>query len=345
MSAGKRIGYIRVSTVEQNGDRQLDGMQLDKIFTDKASGKDTNRPEFQNMIDFVRDGDELFVHSMDRLARNLDDLRKVVKELTDRGVKVHFVKENLTFNGDDNPMSVLLLSVMGAFAEFERSIIKERQREGIEIAKKKGVYKGRKPVLSEDEIEALRQRAASGEKIAHIARKYGITRQSVYNYLPAAAAKQSNTAEDESKVAPDDLNACKRCGAAPICKHDKDSKNPPNQRYWYECEKCNTWSGYAKTRQQAAGEWNYKQMKRRDPMSPPSGLNPCKQCGGDPVCRHKNAGDVTKPRKLLYWYLCERCNMLGNFGNTQKQAAGEWNYSQRKARDSGLDLELIIKRD
>src|ERR1700739_4006299 len=135
---GQRIGYQRVSTVDQNTDRQLDGVGLDKVFTDKASGKDTDRPELSRALDYVRDGDTLVVHSMDRLARNLEDLRRVVRELTGSGVKVEFVKESLTFSGDDSPMNTLLLSMLGAVAEFERSMILERQREGIAIAKAGG---------------------------------------------------------------------------------------------------------------------------------------------------------------------------------------------------------------
>ena len=144
---GQRIGYQRVSTVDQNTDRQLDGVELDKVFTDKASGKDANRPELHVRIEYVRDGDTLVVHSMDRLARNLEDLRRIVRELTGQGVRVEFVKENLTFAGDDSPMNTLLLSMLGAVAEFERSMILERQREGIALAKAAGKYKGRKASL------------------------------------------------------------------------------------------------------------------------------------------------------------------------------------------------------
>lgn len=131
MMKGQKIGYVRVSSLEQNETRQLEGEKLDRIFTDKASGKDTNRPQLQELLQFVREGDTVFVHSMDRLARNLDDLRQLVKKLTNKGICIYFVKEGLTFNGEDSPMSNLLLSVMGAFAEFERALIKERQREGI----------------------------------------------------------------------------------------------------------------------------------------------------------------------------------------------------------------------
>src|SRR6195952_5724287 len=111
MAKGQQIGYTRVSTVEQNNARQLDGLTLDRTFADKASGKDTKRPQLEAALAFVREGDTLVVHSMDRLARNLDDLRKIVLSLTKRGVKVQFIKESLTFTGEDSPMANLLLSV------------------------------------------------------------------------------------------------------------------------------------------------------------------------------------------------------------------------------------------
>jgi DNA invertase Pin-like site-specific DNA recombinase len=159
---GKRVGYTRVSTVDQNAERQLDGVQVDKTFTDKASGKDTNRPQFQAALEYLREGDVLVVHSMDRLARNLDDLRRIVADLTARGIVIEFVKEQLTFNGDDSALSRMLLSVMGAFAEFERALLKERQREGIALAKRAGVYKGRKPAPSDEQAAVLRDRVKSG---------------------------------------------------------------------------------------------------------------------------------------------------------------------------------------
>ncbi len=180
---GKRIGYVRVSTVDQNEARQLDGVELDKIFTDKASGKDAKRPQLQAALEYLRDGDVLVIHSMDRLARNLDDLRKIVSDLTTRGVMVSFVKEGLMFTGDDSAMSKLLLSVMGAFAEFERSLLKERQREGIAIAKKAGVYKGRKPSLTPEQVLMLRARVTAGEKRAGLAREFGISRETLYQYM------------------------------------------------------------------------------------------------------------------------------------------------------------------
>ena len=179
----KNIGYIRVSSLEQNPERQLEGMALDKVFVDKASGKDTQRPELCALLDYVRDGDHVSVHSMDRLARNLDDLRSIVLQLNQRQISLHFLKEQLTFNGEDAPMSTLLLSIMGAFAEFERSLIKERQREGIALAKRKGVYKGRKRVLSPNQVLDLHQRVAAGVKKSEVAKEMGISRETLYQYL------------------------------------------------------------------------------------------------------------------------------------------------------------------
>ena len=185
-SKGQRIGYVRVSSTDQNTARQLDGLTLDRTFTDQVSGKDMARPALDELLRFVREGDTVTVHSMDRLARNLDDLRRLVKDLTGRGVNVQFIKEGLTFTGDDSPMATLLLSVMGAFAEFERALIRERQREGIEAAKKKGgVYTGRKPSLTPAQVTDLKARAAAGEKKATLAREFGISRETVYQYLNA----------------------------------------------------------------------------------------------------------------------------------------------------------------
>lgn len=124
---GKRIGYIRVSSFEQNPERQLDGIKLNKCFIDKASGKDVMRPQLLAMLNYIREGDTVIIHSMDRLARNLDDLRRLVHDITAQKICIQFLKENLTYSGDDTAMSKFLLSVMGAFAEFERSLIKERQ--------------------------------------------------------------------------------------------------------------------------------------------------------------------------------------------------------------------------
>jgi DNA invertase Pin-like site-specific DNA recombinase len=183
---GKRIGYVRVSSVGQSVARQLEGLELDKVFTDRASGKDVKRPQLQAALEYVRDGDVLVVHSMDRLARNLVDLRRLVEDLTGRSVQVHFLKEHLTFTGEDTSAAKLLLNVMGAVAEFERSLLKERQLEGIALAKKAGIYKGRKPSLTPERAAELRARVARGEKRAALAREFGISRETLYQYAPVA---------------------------------------------------------------------------------------------------------------------------------------------------------------
>lgn len=183
---GQTVGYVRVSTVEQNTGRQLEGHQLDRVFVDHASGRDTSRPELAALLRFVREGDVVLVHSLDRLARNLDDLRRVVADLTGRGVTVTFVKEQLTFTGEDSPLAHLLLSVMGAFAEFERALIRERRREGIELAKARGAYRGRRPSLTPDQARQLQARAAAGESKTALAATFGISRETVYQYLRSA---------------------------------------------------------------------------------------------------------------------------------------------------------------
>ena len=180
---GQRVGYVRVSSVDQNTVRQLDGVEVDEKFTDKASGKDTHRPQLQAALKHVRNGDVLVVHSMDRLARSLGDLLALVKELTGRGVSVEFVKEHLEFTGDDSPMSKLMLAVMGAAAEFERDMIKERQREGIAAAKARGEHLGRKAILNPKQVKELQRRVKAGEDKTALAKEFGISRPSVYRYI------------------------------------------------------------------------------------------------------------------------------------------------------------------
>lgn len=185
--AGQIVGYLRVSSLDQKELRQLDGITLDKRFVDKVSGKDLHRPELEQLTGYVREGDTVICHSMDRLARNLDDLRKVVLGFTDRGIHVRFEKENLTFTGEDSPMSHLLLSVMGAFAQFERDLIRERQREGIALAKlREGAYVGRKPCLSSSQAKDLRRRVAAGESKTALAGELGISRMTLYRYAAGA---------------------------------------------------------------------------------------------------------------------------------------------------------------
>lgn len=182
-----KIGYRRVSSVDQNPERQLEGLALDKIFQDKVSGKSLDRPELKKAIEFCREGDELFVHSIDRLARNLTDLKSIIDLLTAKKVKVHFLTENLIFDGNQTALSTFLLHVMGAFAEFERSLIRERQREGIRIAKEKGKYP-RKPRLADEQIKELLSLVDQGIPKQRIANKFSISRWMVYFYI-----KNSNT--------------------------------------------------------------------------------------------------------------------------------------------------------
>jgi DNA invertase Pin-like site-specific DNA recombinase len=184
--SGQRVGYIRVSSAGQNPERQLEGLEVDRVFTDTVSGKSIERSALSALLGFVRDGDVVIVHSMDRLARNLDDLRRLVRELTARGVQVHFIKEQLSFTGEHSPMAELLLSVLGAFAEFERALIRERQAEGIALAKARGAYRGRKRSLTPTQVTELRTRVAAGEPKASLARELGISRQTLYQYLRPA---------------------------------------------------------------------------------------------------------------------------------------------------------------
>jgi DNA invertase Pin-like site-specific DNA recombinase len=190
------FGYIRVSTYDQNMDRQLDGVHLDKIYKDAVSGKDTNRPELQKCISCLDAGDTLHVHSIDRLTRNLRDLLHLLEEMVMRGVTVKFHKEKLTFSSDASPFQTLHLQIIGAVAEFERAFTRERQREGIAIAKAKGKYKGRKSALSDTQVEEIALRLRNNECISHVAREYGISRQTVYRHL-----RHLKTAEDSTRQA------------------------------------------------------------------------------------------------------------------------------------------------
>jgi DNA invertase Pin-like site-specific DNA recombinase len=162
----------------------LDGLVLDKCFEDKLSGKDTNRPQLQAAVEYCREGDTFVCHSMDRLARNLSDLLALVQRLTSKAVAVQFVKENLTFTASKaDPIATLLLQLLGSFAEFERSLIRERQREGIALARARGAYTGRKRALTPEKAAELRRRAAAGEQKSALATEYRISRESVYTYL------------------------------------------------------------------------------------------------------------------------------------------------------------------
>ena len=185
MGNTQKIGYIRVSTVDQHIDRQLAGMELDRVFTEHASGKNVGgRPALNEMLAFIREGDDVYVHSMDRLARNLRDLLSLVEQINAKGVTLHFVTENLSFspNTEANPMATLMLSLLGAVAQFERSLILERQREGIAKAKARGAYKGRKP-LDEKLLKRAKELHANGMSLVNVAKELGCGKSTLYNYF------------------------------------------------------------------------------------------------------------------------------------------------------------------
>ena len=182
---GKSIGYIRVSTVTQNSERQLFGIELDRVYEDKCSGKNTDRPALAECLSYLRDGDTLHCHSIDRLCRNLRDLLELVQGLLARGVSVVFHKENMRFvAGKTDQFQELQLSIIGAVASFERQMILERQREGIALARQRNAYKncGRKKALSSEQIGIIRQRIANGERKTALAREYGVSLQTVYTH-------------------------------------------------------------------------------------------------------------------------------------------------------------------
>ena len=179
-----KVGYRRVSTIDQNLDRQ-DMSGVDRIFEDKASGKNTDRVALQEMIAFVRAGDEVLVHSIDRLARDLRDLQSIITTLNEKGVSVEFISERLLFSGDaSDPFAQLQLQIIGSVAQFERAIIRKRQAEGISKAKERGVYtnRKRKSTINVHRVKGLRD---EGFNNTEIAAHMGISRMSVYRSLNA----------------------------------------------------------------------------------------------------------------------------------------------------------------
>lgn len=164
-----KIGYARVSTQEQNEGRQIEAFELygvDKIFIDKMSGKDTNRPELKKMLDYVREGDTLIVNEYSRLARSTQDLLNLVTQLTDKGVQVVSLKEKLDTS---TPQGKLMLTMFAALAEFERELTLQRQREGIKLAQKEGKYKGRQPIpFDENKLHRECKKWIRGEQTAII---------------------------------------------------------------------------------------------------------------------------------------------------------------------------------
>ena len=180
------FNYVRVSTALQNTDRQLFDVTCDREYVDRLSGKDTNRPQLQAMIDNIRDGDVINCHSMDRLARNVRDLLALIERITSKGGEIRFFKENLAFSNiqKGDAFQKLMLVMLGAISEFERNLILERQREGIAVAKLKGKYRGGKNKLLTEQVQELRHLVGTKSlSVSKAAVKFGISRQSVYNYL------------------------------------------------------------------------------------------------------------------------------------------------------------------
>lgn len=179
----QNIGYIRVSSIDQNPYRQLQGLELAKTFTDFVSGSSLIRPQLQSCIEYIREGDILYVDSIDRLARNLRDLKELIRTITAKGVEVRFVKEGLRFSNADDPIANLTLHIMGSFAEFERNMIRARQKEGIALAIKAGKKMGRPALLGEKHKKQAKELKAQGMSIRKIAFTMGVSRGSIYKLL------------------------------------------------------------------------------------------------------------------------------------------------------------------
>ena len=187
---GKKIGYIRVSTACQNTERQLHGLELDRTFEDRMSGRTFDRPRLNECLDYLREDDTLYVHSIDRLGRNIRELLNLIEEILAKGVGIVFVKEQMTFDPSKkaNPTQMLYLAVLAAVADFEVSMIRERQAEGIRLAKARGAYRkcGRKPSLSPAQMEEVRRRHSEGDGVSFLARQYRVSRSTVYSVLKAS---------------------------------------------------------------------------------------------------------------------------------------------------------------
>ena len=177
------VGYIRISSIDQNPERQLQELILDKKFIDVASGSCTNRPQLKLCMDYLREADILYIDSIDRLARNLKDLQDIINCLLEKGVIIKFLKEQLSFSNSLDPIANLTLHLMGAFAEFERTMIRTRQREGLELAKKKGVRLGRPPMISKSAKEKAIKLKNEGMSIRKIAFTLNLSRVSIYKIL------------------------------------------------------------------------------------------------------------------------------------------------------------------
>ena len=198
---GQILGYARVSSSSQNLDRQREALHsagATRIWEDTITGATRDRPALNDALDYARDGDMLVVASMDRLARSVPDLHSIVSDLTDRGVAVRFLNEQQTYTADSDPVSRFMLSILGAVAQLERELIRERQADGIAAAKARGVY-DRKPILSPEQVAQARGMIDSGVPKAVVARRFEIARTTLYKYLA-----QSPDAPDHAPPTPKD---------------------------------------------------------------------------------------------------------------------------------------------
>ena len=181
-----KIGYARVSSRDQNLDRQLAQLEsagCEKIFSEKLSGASSERPQLHAALEYLRPGETLVVASMDRLARNTVDLLNLVRNATDRGAYVEFLSEHLTFGPEEEAIPSLMLGILGSIAQFERTLIRERQAQGIARAKERGVYMGRSKSLGPEEVKTLQNLVSLGVPKSEIGRRLGISRATVYRYL------------------------------------------------------------------------------------------------------------------------------------------------------------------
>ncbi len=178
------FNYLRVSTILQNTERQLLDVPCDRTYEDKLSGKDTNRPQFQLMMSNLRKGDVVNIHSLDRVGRNTKDILNLVEQIKEIGATIKFHKENLTFNGTISDLySDLLLTILSGFAQFERNIILERQREGIAIAKQNGKYQGGKEKFEPSDKEKIKKLIEEGVSVSQISRTMKCSRPTIYKVI------------------------------------------------------------------------------------------------------------------------------------------------------------------
>ena len=198
--AGQKLAYVRVSSDGQSTSRQdqvIAEKNVDKIFTEKVSGRNiSDRPQFQLMLEYARDQDIIYCADLSRWGRSMVDIRTTITYLTKKGVTIEFIKENLTFSNKNDDTSNLLLGILSSLSEWERAVIKSRQMEGVKIAQERGVYKdrcGRKPKLSEEQIQEVIRRVNAGENRTSIAESMKVSRQTIYNVAPS---RTGNSAEE-----------------------------------------------------------------------------------------------------------------------------------------------------